>query len=356
MRTQPNLHRSLARSLSALLLFSAAACGSDGPTASPPIQPARAPVATVDLSATEFLVPAGEHHQLLVRLLAADGTELTGRAVAWESSDATVASVDASGRVTGHREGIAIVSATSEGKRDEARVQVGPPAVASVRLDAQTLSLVPGQTKQLTATVVGSNGAVLAGREVTWVSSDTGKAVVDATGLVTARRGGTVLVTAHAEGHEASVVVQIAMTANPDHYDLLAVEGAKLGQALARIDTTMWTDGQGVAHPAEVVVSGGSLAFVRGGEQLRYVQRLTLSTYLLDDEPGEIRFPVAERTVEDRGTVTVRPGGGFDYLFRSDVIPNNHVFFAHVIGVERLAIRQQIHGAGPERLLVFSQW
>lgn len=55
---------------------------------------------------------------------AADGRVLSERAIAWTTSDSTVATVDAAGRITGQGGGHAWITATSEGKTARAEVVV----------------------------------------------------------------------------------------------------------------------------------------------------------------------------------------------------------------------------------------
>jgi hypothetical protein len=312
-------------------------------------------VAEVDLSATELVLPVGDQHQLFVFLKAADGAELTGRAVAWASSDPSVVTVDGAGRLTGIRGGTATISATSEGKRDEALVRV-PAPVATVTLNAEYLPLKPGDTRGLQARLASAEGQVITDRLVSWISSDPTVASVDGEGAVTGVRGGYAWVHAISEGKSDSVKVSVSMAANPDVYNLISVDGLSVGIDKVRVDSVTWTDPQGVAHPAEVKIFDGRLTFIREGGRLLYEQRITLATFLLAADPGEIRVPVAERVLVDRGEVIEHPGGGFDYLFRSSVVPNNHYFFGVGIGVERIATDQVINGEGPERKLVFSQW
>ncbi len=356
---RPLFHRTIARGAAALLLLASVACGGDdnpaGPGNAPVVQPPQPVVAEVELSATEFVLYVGDQHQLFVSLKAADGAELTGRAVAWASSDPSVATVDAMGRVTGHRAGTAVVSATSEGKRDEALVRV-PTPVATVTLNAEYLPLKPGDTRTLQATLASAEGLVITDRLISWISSDPTVASVNGEGAVTGVRGGYAWVHAISEGKSDSVKVSVSMTANPDVYNLISVDGVSIGIDKVRVDSVTWTDPQGVAHPAEVKIFDGKITFSREGGRLFYEQRITLATFLLAVNPGEIRVPVAERVLVDRGEVTERPGPGFDYLFRSSIIPNNHYFFGVRIGVERIATDQAINGDGPERKLVFSQW
>lgn len=82
------------------------------------------------------------------------------------------------------------------------------PAVATVVVSQDTATLVPSATIQLAATVKAGTGQTLS-REVVWAASDTSKASVSPSGLVTAIRAGSTLVTASTEGHSASATITV---------------------------------------------------------------------------------------------------------------------------------------------------
>jgi chitinase len=73
-------------------------------------------------------------------------------------------------------------------------------AVDSVRVSLGTTKLAVDATTQATATLLDSNGAVIAGPAITWSSSDSAVATVSATGLVTAVGAGTSAIQATSEG------------------------------------------------------------------------------------------------------------------------------------------------------------
>jgi len=79
---------------------------------------------SVDGSVT---VEPGESRQLNALVRSASGALLTGRAIAWSSSDTSIATVSGTGVLTGRALGIVVVSATSGGKRGEGTVRVVSP-------------------------------------------------------------------------------------------------------------------------------------------------------------------------------------------------------------------------------------
>ena len=132
------------------------------------------------------------------------------RAVAWSSSDRSVATVDKAGTVHGLRPGTATVTATAEGKSGTCAVTVKAKAVnvTEVTLDRAELTLTEGETETLTATVKPDNAD---NRKVAWSSDKTDVATVDGAGKVTAVKAGEAVVTVTTEdgGKTASCKVTV---------------------------------------------------------------------------------------------------------------------------------------------------
>lgn len=132
----------------------------------------------------------------------------TDKSVTWQSSNTGVATV-AGGVVTGVAEGSASVTATAGGKsaKCEVKVERKVVAVTGVSLNKTSLTLSPGGSFQLEATVSPSNAD---DKTVKWTSSDDSKVTVE-NGLVKAVSPGSATVTATAGGKssECKVTVQI---------------------------------------------------------------------------------------------------------------------------------------------------
>jgi uncharacterized protein YjdB len=133
----------------------------------------------------------------------------------WTTSAPETATVDASGEVTGVAAGTATITATSEGKSGSATIVVTPEPpviipVASVTVSPQIGTVAVKRTIALRATTRDANGATLTGRTVTWSTSASGTATVDASGNVTGVAPGTVTITATSEGQTgfATIVVK----------------------------------------------------------------------------------------------------------------------------------------------------
>src|SRR5213078_2020090 len=141
-------------------------------------------------------VTVGQTAQLTATPKDASGNPLAGRVVTWGSSNPGVATVNGSGLVTGMAAGPATITATSEAQTGTAALTVTTVPVASVVVSPATASRQVGQTVQLTATPQDASGNPLAGRVVTWSSSNTSVATVSGSGLVTGVAAGPATITA----------------------------------------------------------------------------------------------------------------------------------------------------------------
>ena len=82
------------------------------------------PVSRVIVTPSDVTIDAGKSATLTARTVDALGNTLTGRAIAWSSSDTRIVTVDQEGVVRGVRRGSVVVTATSEGKAGVATVRV----------------------------------------------------------------------------------------------------------------------------------------------------------------------------------------------------------------------------------------
>jgi uncharacterized protein YjdB len=174
-----------------------------------------APVASVVVLPTVASLLLAGTLQFVAVPLDATGTALGGRAVAWASSNTSVANVNSSGVATGVATGSATITATSEGKSGSAALTVSSVPVASVTLSPPSASVPAGQTVQLTATPQDANGSPLVGRTVTWASSNTSVGTVNASGLVTGVVAGSTTITATSEGQSATAAITVTAVTVP---------------------------------------------------------------------------------------------------------------------------------------------
>ena len=95
------------------------------------------PVASVTVTPASGSVAVGSTLQLTATPKDANGNPLTGRTITWQSSDATVASVNGSGLVMGVAAGGPVtITATSEGQSGTSAITVTPPSASVVLVGA----------------------------------------------------------------------------------------------------------------------------------------------------------------------------------------------------------------------------
>ncbi len=202
----PSEIRALAATLVAIATTLLLSCGDSG---TDPVSPPAAAAATVLVTpASATLGAIGETVQFTAEVRDLLGRVLAGSVVAWSSSDASVASVDAGGLVTAAGNGTATITATSGAVSGTASVTVAQ-VVNTVTVTPPMDSLVEADTLRLSAEAVDANGHTVAGAEFAWASANALVAVVDGSGLVTGVAAGEVEITATASGvaGSASVVV-----------------------------------------------------------------------------------------------------------------------------------------------------
>jgi uncharacterized protein YjdB len=209
-------------------------------------------VAWVDLEpSSEVELAAGATLRLEATAHAADGQVLVGRTLTWETSNLDVATVSATGVVTGVAAGAAWIAVDCEGQRDEILVRVPDVApgvpVDHVTLDHTEITLPVGQTIQLVATPRDAEGQPL-DRPVTWASNSPAHAGVNATGLVTALDAGVADITATSEGRRASVRVIATFTTG---HTLISIDGAALPATLGTLTVTL-PDGSTVTRSVRI--------------------------------------------------------------------------------------------------------
>lgn len=133
----------------------------------------------------------------------------------WTSSDATIATVSATGGVSGVAAGSATITATIGTISASATVNVNAvvATIASIAVTPANPTLAPGATQQMTATATFTDGTTQdVSATANWSTDNAATAGVNATGLVTAAAAGSAKITAAvgAVSGSTTVTVQIA--------------------------------------------------------------------------------------------------------------------------------------------------
>lgn len=182
---------------------------SEGKKGTATVTVATVPVANIQVTPTNLAMLEGESQRLKATLLDANGKVLTGRAVSWIGGAPGVATVDSTGLVSAVATGSAVIVASSEGARTSVPISVAPITVANVVVSPSTRLLESGRAVQLTAKVTDIRGRVIAGKTVTWTTSNPSRASVSATGRVVGIALGAVTVSASTDGVSGSSAVTV---------------------------------------------------------------------------------------------------------------------------------------------------
>ncbi|KFI59086.1 Ig-like domain-containing protein [Bifidobacterium gallicum] len=168
------------------------------------------PVSSVTISPSSLSLKKGESGQLTATVAPSNASDKT---VTWRSSNPAVVSVDADGKVTALKAGVAAVTATAGGVASSAiavsvtettvvpvtGVQVSDPADGK-------LELTVGASHQVKASVTPSNAT---DQTVSYSSTNASVVSVSSTGVVTAKTEGTANIIVSASGHAALVSVKV---------------------------------------------------------------------------------------------------------------------------------------------------
>ena len=182
-------------------------------------------VTSVSLSPSTLTVIVGSTQQLTATVLP---TIATNKTVSYTSSDETIATVSASGLVTGIASGTVIFTVTTaDGGYTATSIGTVVILVTGVTLTPATFTISAGNTYQLTSTVSPANATT---KTVSYASSDQTVATVSISGLVTrGTSAGTVTITV--------TTTDGGFTATSTGTVIILVSGVTLSPSTFTIDT-----------------------------------------------------------------------------------------------------------------------
>lgn len=159
-------------------------------------------VTEVTLNKTELALNEGSSETLVATVKPDDATDKT---VTWSTSDAAIATVE-NGKVTAVKEGSATITAKAGEKTATCNVTVNGIPVASITLNKTKVTLHPGETDTLVATISPDNTS---DQTITWTSSYPAAVTVDDNGKITAFAVGASTIHASCGGKSASCEVTV---------------------------------------------------------------------------------------------------------------------------------------------------
>ena len=174
-----------------------------------------APIEVESISIKEATTIAiGSSETLTVNYTPADAN--TGKEVTWSSSDATVATVDANGKVTGLKAGTATITATSKTKSAitaSCTVTIKAVSVTGVTITPATATVKVDGTTTLSYSITPDNAT---DKTVSWSSDNESVATVDANGKVSGKSEGTATITVKTtDGNKTATCIVTVQTGTP---------------------------------------------------------------------------------------------------------------------------------------------
>lgn len=164
----------------------------------------------IELEQSELILKPGATEKLIATLLPMN---IKNVYIVWSSSDPDVVSVDELGNIKALKEGTATITVkTKDGKHKvKVKIKVSEDAVnvTGVSLDKTDIKLNVNESTKLTATIKPNNAT---NKDVTWSSSDSSVATVDADGNIKALKEGTVTITVKSNdgGYTATATVKVS--------------------------------------------------------------------------------------------------------------------------------------------------
>ncbi len=289
-------------------------------SSTPPPPPA--PVASITVALGQASIVPGQTALATATLKDAANNTLSGRVVTWSSSPVSIATVSATGVITGQTPGSAIVTATSEGISGTATIIVSPPPpppVTSVTITIADSVLATNAQTSVTVVLRDGNGTLVTDRTAALSSSNTGVATVFSSGAVTGAGPGTAVITAAIDGKSASVGVRVFTVAigTPAQLTLTTPPSASAqsGATFTQQPVIQVRDGAGnIVGQAGIVVtvSIGSGGGTLGGTTAATSNASGVATFTNLSITGTVGartlfFSAPGLTAANSGTVTITP-------------------------------------------------
>jgi len=167
------------------------------------------PVTDISLNKNELTLVPGETEKLVATIYPKDATN---NKITWVSSDPNVATVSDDGLVSAINNGNTTITVTTQdgNKKAACEVTVEYPnqPVTNITLNKNELTLIPGETEKLIATIYPENAT---NKEIAWASNNPNVATVNDDGLVTAITNGKATITATTQDGNKKAICNVTV-------------------------------------------------------------------------------------------------------------------------------------------------
>jgi trimeric autotransporter adhesin len=219
------------------------------------------PIASVAVTLGDSSIILGQTTQGAAVARDAGGNALPGRVFTWGTSAPSVATVSTSGLVTAVGEGVATITASSEGRSGTVELSVGGRPVSTVTLTVPRSAIRVSETLQATAVLRDSTGLVVV-RPIQWTSSAPTVATVSSTGSITAVGVGSATITATSEGRSATAAISASLIPVTTVAVTVPRTGIRIGEAVSAAAVLRDSAGTVVTRPITWSTSAATVATV----------------------------------------------------------------------------------------------
>ncbi|HLN99026.1 MAG TPA: lamin tail domain-containing protein [Pyrinomonadaceae bacterium] len=168
-----------------------------------PFNPCAATVARVEVSPSAATIEVGAQQEFTARAFDINNHEIPGVIFSWESGNPSVAMIDQSGLAKGESAGGSEIRAAGRGVISAPAlltVKSPPPVLTSVTISPASSIVGPGDTQEFTAQAKDQTGQNMGGVTISFTSSNTTVATVDAVSPTSAAGLATAAVSGRASG------------------------------------------------------------------------------------------------------------------------------------------------------------
>lgn len=215
---------------------------------------------SITVTAPSSAVALGVSEQLTAKGTYSDqSTQTLTSQVTWQTSDNAVATIGASGLLSGLKVGAVNVTAMMGSVVGTLPITISSPVLSAIEISPSSFSIASGQSKQLTASGIYTDGSVQdVTSQTTWSSSATNMVTVSGSGLATGASKGSATITASLgsiSGMASATVTSAAMisiTVTP------STASVAMGQTQAFTANGIFSDGSSTDVTNSVVWSSSA--------------------------------------------------------------------------------------------------
>ena len=271
---------------------------------------------SLTISAPSSTVEKGSKIQLSVTPYPAG----TSDEVSWKSSNTSIARVAEDGTVTGRKGGTVVITATS--KRDSKikatyNVTVSDPkSPTSIKLDVALLTMEVGEERKVAATVYPTSGVE---KGVKWSSSKSSIARVSSSGVITARKAGTAIISVNSTYNSSigsNVMVTVVDRAAPTSITAKTVSGEMaIGETM---QITMTTQPSGASKLFDYSSSDSSVVSVSDSGLLTAKKPGTATITIKSGKKSSVKTTITIRVYDETTPRSVTLNNNQLYLGEDD--------------------------------------